>query len=354
MKEYSKRVFVAVVIIIATISVPYLIYLLFPHFIPFFLAYFTALALEPLASWIRKNFRITKNISVIITFTLFLGGSFLLFYLITTKIYGQLWELLSFFQANGPKIAQWFLALSKQIQSTIGLLPHDTAVQINQMLLGAINNLTNLNLMSRIGTYTLGLSTAIPNLFFLTLIYLISVYLLIHQLDNIKRRFFSFFKDSSQRKVIYVLGDLKRATFGFFKAQIILSALTFLLSFFGLLILRVEYAALIALLIVIVDILPILGTGSVLLPWALICLLQGNIFMAAGLVILFIVIIIIRKSIEPKVLGERIGLSALATLVSIWVGFKVLGIAGIFLFPLALIFYKALVKVGVINTDFRI
>jgi len=351
LKEYAKRVFVAVVIIIATLVVPYGLYKILPHFVPFLLAYFTALTLEPISVWLMKNFKMKKTPAVTVTYLFFLGVIALLAYFIINKIYVQLLGLLTFIQSNGPRIQVWFLGLIKQIQSTIGLLPHDTAAQINQMIINAVNDLTNVNLVSKLGSYTYSLSTAIPNVFFLFLIYLISVYLFGFQLENIHRRFYSFFSHSSKRKVVYVLGDLRRATFGFLKAQVILSTITFILSFVGLVVLKVKYAAVIAFIIVLVDVLPILGTGSVLMPWTIVSLLHGNVFFAASLVILFIVIVIVRRSIEPKVLGERIGLSALATLVSIWIGFKVLGVLGVFLFPLALIFYKALVKIGVIKID---
>lgn len=354
MLEYSKRVFVAVLIIIATIVVPYIIYRIFPHFIPFILAYLTALALDPLSAWLGKRLRLSRTPANGLTYIIFLGSLAALVYFIINKIYVEFVALLTYIQSNGPKLQVWFLDLMKRIEDTIGLLPQDTAAQINHIILNAINDLTNLNLVSKIGTYTLNLSTAIPNIFFLTLIYLISVPLFLSQVENIRKRFYAFFKDSSKRKVVYILGDLRRATFGFLKAQVILSTVTFILSFAGLLILKVKYAAVIALLIVVVDILPILGTGSVLMPWAAVSLLQSNVFLAIGLALLFIVIIIVRKAIEPKILGERIGLSALSTIVSIWVGFKVMGVVGVFLFPLAFIFYKALVKVGVIKLNFKI
>ncbi len=340
-----------VVIIIATLVIPYGLYRIFPHFIPFVLAYFTALLLEPISIFLSKQFKFRKAPAVTTTYLIFLGILILLAYFIINKIYVQLLGLLSILQSNGPNIQVWFLNLTKQIQTTIGLLPYDTAVQINQMVAKAVNDFTNLNLVAKVGSYTYNLSTAIPNVFFLVLIYLISVYLFSFQLENIHRRFYAFFRDSSKRKVVYVLGDLRRATFGFLKAQVILSTITFIISFVGLALLKVKYAAVIAFIIVIVDVLPILGTGSILMPWALVNLLLGNVFFAVSLAVLFIFIVIIRRSIEPKVLGERIGLSALATLISIWVGFKVIGVWGIFLFPLALIFYKALVKVGVIKID---
>jgi len=349
LKEYAKRVFVAVLIIAASFTVPYLIYRLFPHFIPFILAYLTALLLEPLNLWLLKNLRLRRTISTLVTFSLFLGSIALILYFIINRIYVELIGLLKYIESNSPEIQRWFVQLYAQIQDTISLLPPETANQVNQMVINSINDLSNINLVAKVGAYTYNITTAIPNTLFLTLIYFIALFMFIYQLENIHNRFYSFFKDSTKRKVVLVLSDLRRATFGFLKAQVILSTITFLLTFIGLLILRVKYTALIALLITIVDILPILGTGSVLMPWAIISLLRGNPFLAVGLVILFLVIIVIRKTIEPKVLGERIGLGALTTLISIWVGFKVMGVLGIFLFPVICILYLALVKIGVIK-----
>ncbi len=351
MIEYSKRIFVAVIIIIATLVVPYAIYRVFPHFTPFILAYFTALLLEPLAVWLRKKFKLNKMASVTITYLSFLGGIGVLGYFIINKIYVELVGLLTFIQNNSSKIQAWVLELSNEIQSTIRLLPYETATQINSMIINAINDLANLNLVSQLGAYTISLSTAIPNIFFIFLIYLISVFLFNMQLDNIHHRFYSFFKDSSKKKVLYIIGDLKNATLGFLKAQVILSTITFIISFIGLVILKVNYAAVISLIIVVVDIFPVLGVGSAFTPWIIVSILQGNLVLALGLSILLMVLIIVRRVIEPKILGQRIGLGALATLVSIWIGFKVLGILGVFLLPLAFIFYKALVKVGVLKID---
>jgi len=354
MLEYSKKVFITVVIIAATVIIPYLIYRIFPHFIPFILAYFTALVLEPLNLFFMKRLKLKRTPANTITFIIFLGIIFLLAYLIISKIYVQLLGLLAFIQDNGPLIRDWVMNFTESIQDTISILPPNVAEQINALLLQLGNEFTNVNIVSKLVSYTYSLSTAIPNAFFLTLIYLISVFLFTFQLDNIRNRFYSFFKDSTQKKVALVLGDLRRATFGFFKAQVILSTITFLLSFSGLMIIGVRYPAIIAFIIVVVDILPILGTGSVLVPWAIISLFYGNIYMFISLLILFLIIIVIRKAIEPKILGERIGLSALATLISIWIGFKVMGILGVFLFPLALIFYKALVRVGIIRWKYKI
>lgn len=351
MKEYAKRVFVALLIIIATIVVPYIIYKIFPHFVPFILAYLTALALEPLNNWIIRSFKLTKIISTMLSFFLFLGSIALLLYFFINKLYVQLVNLLVYIQSHSPQVQAWILGLTDNIQDFIQMLPPQTSNQLTQLMLNAINELSNLNLVAKVGVYSYSITTAVPNFFFLILIYFIAVFMFLYELDNIHTRFYSFLRDSSKRKAIYIFRDLRMATFGFLKAQFILSTVTFLICLITLSLLKLKYAAILALVITIVDILPILGTGSFLVPWAVISFIRGNIFLGVSLLVLFLTIAVVRKIIEPKVLGQRIGLNALTTLISIWVGFKVMGILGVFLFPLACIFYQTLVKIQVIKLN---
>jgi sporulation integral membrane protein YtvI len=180
------------------------------------------------------------------------------------------------------------------------------------------------------------------------------VYLISFSLPKIHEKFYDYFKDSSKGKVKVILKDLRKATVGFLQAQLILSTITYFISFIALLILNVDYAMAISFFIVIVDVLPILGTGSVLVPWAMYSLTQGETFLSISLIVLFILIVVIRRAIEPKILGERIGLNPLITLISIWVGFKVLGILGVFLGPLLVILYKALINAGIIKYKVQI
>lgn len=352
--HYAKKVLLSAGILFLCILVPYLIYKTFIHFVPFILAYFTALMLEPLTVWLGKRFNLSAKPSIIITYLAFLGSLAFLFIFLASKIYVQSLDLFFFIQNNLAVIQAWLLQTSKNIYNLFSLLPPNTVMQFNESLDSLISNFANIDIFTTVGTYTLNLSTAIPNFFFSALIYFISIFLFQMNLNKIHNRFYSFFNTSSKKKVLLVTGDLRQATFGFLKAQLIMSTLTYILSYVGLNILNIKYAYVIAFFIIIVDVLPILGVGSVFLPWALIVFLQGKSSLAIGLLILFLIIVIIRRIIEPKILGESIGLSALATLISIWIGFKTIGLIGIFIFPLALIFFKALVKVGFINLDFKL
>lgn len=147
--------------------------------------------------------------------------------------------------------------------------------------------------------------------------------------------------------------DLKRALFGFIKAQATLISITTVIVLIGLLILRVDYAITIALIIGFVDILPYLGTGIVFVPWIIYAAISGDIPFAIGLGVLYIVILVQRQIMEPKVLSSSIGLDPLATLIALFVGFKLLGFLGLIAGPVALVIIRALHSANVFRDIWR-
>lgn len=120
------------------------------------------------------------------------------------------------------------------------------------------------------------------------------------------------------------------------KSYSFLMILTFIELLIGLWILKIPYAGWIALVIAVFDILPILGTGGILLPWALIACFFGNYPMAAGILILYIVITVIRNMAEPKLVGKQMGIHPLATLIAMFAGMKLFGLIGLIGFPMML------------------
>lgn len=118
--------------------------------------------------------------------------------------------------------------------------------------------------------------------------------------------------------------------------------LTFGELFLGLLLLRERYAFLLAFLIALMDILPVLGVGTALLPWAIFRLLGGNTWGGVGLILLYAVITVVRQITEPHLVGKSIGLHPLVTLFAFFAGMKLFGFAGIFLGPIAALLIKAI------------
>lgn len=144
-----------------------------------------------------------------------------------------------------------------------------------------------------------------------------------------------------------VFSDLKKALFGFIKAQATLISITTVIILIGLLILRVDYAITIALIAGIVDIIPYLGTGAIFVPWIIFEVISGEMSLAIGLGVLYIVVLVQRQIMEPKVLSSNIGLDPLATLISLFVGFKLIGFLGLIVGPVTLVIITTLHRANV-------
>ncbi|HZG60799.1 MAG TPA: sporulation integral membrane protein YtvI [Anoxybacillus sp.] len=147
-------------------------------------------------------------------------------------------------------------------------------------------------------------------------------------------------KARTSGKTVFI--DLKKALVGFVKAQATLISITTVIVLIGLLLLGVDYAITIALIIGIVDILPYLGTGAVFVPWIIYSAVSGDIPFAIGLGVLYIVVLVQRQIMEPKVLSSTIGLDPLATLIALFVGFKLIGFLGLIVGPVVLVIIRAL------------
>ncbi|MEK3798140.1 sporulation integral membrane protein YtvI [Peribacillus sp. FSL H8-0477] len=146
---------------------------------------------------------------------------------------------------------------------------------------------------------------------------------------------------------IRIIKDLKRALFGFIKAQFTLVSITTVTVLIGLLFLKVRYSITIALICGLVDIVPYLGTGTIFIPWIIYEFISGNTSLGIGLSVLYAIVIVQRQLIEPKVLSSSIGLDPLATLVALFVGYKMIGILGLIAGPVILVIINTLQRANI-------
>jgi sporulation integral membrane protein YtvI len=134
-----------------------------------------------------------------------------------------------------------------------------------------------------------------------------------------------------------IVNDLIRALLGFIRAQFTLTSLTTMTVLIGLLIMKVNYSITIALICGLIDLIPYLGTGVIFIPWMIYELIIGNTSFTIGLAVLYIIVIVQRQLIEPKVLSSSIGIDPLATLVALFIGYKLIGFFGLILGPIVLV-----------------
>lgn len=187
----------------------------------------------------------------------------------------------------------------------------------------------------------------IPGFFVKLVVTVVSTFFMAADFDRI----FCFFKKfiPEEKPIGKTVGYVKKVIGIYVKSYIFLFLLTFMELCIGFLILKIPYAAALALAIAIFDILPVLGTGGILLPWAAVLIFMGNTPLGIGVLILYIVITIIRNTIEPKIVGKQIGLHPLATLIVMFVGLKIMGIVGMIVFPITLSVIVNLEEKGLIH-----
>lgn len=333
------------------------LYGLFTIGFPFLLAMIVAIFIEPANQLLMKYARMNRIAAATINASLFLLALLGMAFLIGLKIFTELSVLFHKAPEYFRKIAFYIQTeLMDSTQQFIDQFSLENGESFRETVQTGTRSLTSAllefaNVLSRL---FFDFAKEIPNLFVFSIVFAVAVYLFSYSLPVLKGSFLSLFEEKSRDKVDSVLQNLRSSIFGFMIAQFILSSLTYVIALLGLMILGVKYALAIALLIVIVDILPILGTGSFLVPWAIYNIIIGNYFLAIGLIILFLFITVFRRIVEPKILGDAIGIGALPALISLYVGFKLVGVIGLFLGPIVVIIYQAMRKVGLFSIKIRL
>ncbi len=160
--------------------------------------------------------------------------------------------------------------------------------------------------------------------------------------ERIRKGIRSVLPESAKKMLSHIKKEAAVAAIGYLRSYSLILLITFAEIFFGLSVLGVEYSLLIAAVTAIVDILPVLGVGIVLLPWALFALVTKDIFLGVGLLLLYVITIVVRQFIEPRIVGENLGLHPLLTLAAFYLGYRLFGFAGILLAPLTLVAWRAI------------
>jgi len=176
-------------------------------------------------------------------------------------------------------------------------------------------------------------ATSIPGLIVQIVITVISTFFIILDYEKICKFLLMLIPSSKRELFSTSLHYTKTMITVYIKSYSLLFLLTFVELSVGFLILGIKHAILLAVMISIFDLMPILGTGGIVLPWALLSLMLGDWLRAVGLLVLYLVITGIRQTLEPKIVGKQIGLHPLATLVSMLLGLKLFGIVGLFGVP---------------------
>lgn len=335
-------------IIIILVLIYFIVAKSFVFMLPFIFGWLISLIIEPMVILLTKKLRLYRGISSFISVIAFLVIGGLLISSLGGLIISELTKLSNPLPDVTEKTNEFILYLDQNFQSLFINISPRLASSISDTLYSIINALTGY--IGVLATSTINFVTAIPNFLIFILFTLLSAFFISKDKEKIYR-FISVRipKKLYNSKNIKVLKeDLLLAIFGYIRAQLILMIITFTISSIGLSLIGANYAIPIALIVSIVDAFPVLGSGSIYIPWILIRLINGDYNTAIFLLILYLSITIVRQTLEPKILSSQIGLYPLVTLISIYVGFKIFGFIGIILGPFMVITILALQKMEIL------
>jgi len=320
--------------------------------LPLVFAFVTALLLESSVQKLQKEYGLKRIHAVSTVFTLFLIIiGFVSYFTVVIMI-----DQIITFSQKLPSIMIEMTTVVDQIILKWEQYSHSIPKEIIVSLENSVETVRNLllNFATNVTEMIIHFITAIPGFVIHFLVYLIALFLISLDLPRLKKSVENYLSDRTKQRLTIIFTQLNKAGIGFLKAQFLLSLITFIIALCGLLLLKVEYPVLLSLLIVVVDILPILGTGSVLVPWAIFSIVNGDQGLGVGLIVLFIVITVVRRTIEPKIFSSNLGISPLAALVSVYLGFQLLGVVGVFVGPVLVIIVDTMVKSGIVRFTFKI
>lgn len=346
----KKLMILSLLVLLAILFITFVL----PISIPILLALLTAFLLEPIVKWIKLKFswkRKTSVITVFIFFLLLISG---ILYFTITQLIGQIIQFTKIAPDyfNTLSLA-WMNVQSKLFSFTEGL-PIEVITSINdefddflttmqKAILGFVSYASIKNLL-----------TEIPNFLVSFIVYIITLFLFMLDLTDLKKMVFRHFTPATAEKVRFMTSRLNSVIFGFMKAQLLASLFILVGSFIGLLFIAPEYALIMSIVIWIVDIIPILGSIAIVGPWSLYQFATGDIALGTKLAILALVLLVIRRSVEPKLMGSQIGLSPLATLIAMFIGLQIFGFLGLIIGPFVVIIFITAKEAGIVKTNFKL
>jgi sporulation integral membrane protein YtvI len=346
----KRRLWIAISIIIGAV----LTYIILPVSFPLILAFLTALLLEPFVRTLQNTWKIKRNLSVLIVFIIFICFMALCGYFITTKVISEIIQLINRSPMYFNEISKMWFRAEDELVKVAKDLPKVVVNQFTSQVQQFLHH-TRESILSYVNIDNLkAILTNIPNYLVSFIIYLVSLFLFLIDLPKMSENLYSHFTEKTAKKVKFMTSRLSFTIFNFIKAQFFISIIIFIITFFSLFFIAPEIALYMSLLIWVLDFIPIFGTLIVLAPWALYHLITGNLLLAFLLASLGFILLIVKSAIKQKLLGRHFGLSPLATLTVMYLGFKIIGVVGIIAGPLFLTIFYAAKEAGIIQTQFKI
>ena len=303
------------------------------YFMPFAVGWIIGIVANPLVRFLESRVKIVRKHSSALIIVLVLGFVIGLGYFLISRLFVQAF----YFAKDLPELyaaaSEGLKAFSGRFDEVFRFLP-DQVEQTWRDFTGNVGEMMGL-LVQKIASPTVeaagNVAMRIPNAMVNVVVIILSSYFFLAERERILEFWKKYLPENGGRYYQNLKGDVRRLIGGYFLAQFKIMFMVALILLAGFVVLGIRYAFLLAILIAVLDFLPLFGTGTVLLPWAVVKVFSGEYMLAAGLALLYVVSQVARQMIQPKIVGDSMGLPPLMTLFLLYLGFKIRGISGMIL-----------------------
>lgn len=326
--------------------------LLFTYTYPFVFALLLSLLTVPLVNWFERETKLPRALGTLFSLLIVMSIVSGVIAIVVTQLIRYLTIAAERLPAQIETFTEYIQRLFNQKLAPLVNDAYDSIQRLNpgqaDSLEGGITEI-GVQLGAAIGVLSRGIAgllqdilSALPLVLLLFIVIVLAWFFITKDWHLYMRSIKRLNERKGFKEFELVMTNLRLALFGYVRAQLTLISITFGIVLVGMFILRVDNPFSFALLAAIFDLLPYLGVGTLLLPWAAYAAVTGDWFLAIGLVVLYIVVIVQRNLAEPKIVGSHIGLDPLAALISIFVGLQLFGVLGFILGPVLAVLLKAL------------
>lgn len=330
-------------IILFSILLFFLGYKFIIFYLPFLIAYIISLIVEPLIKKFSAKSGLTRKSSSIIVLVFVFALLIALISWIVFNIFSEASNLLS----GLNQILEKSISFVSNLFQKIDLNKFQISDQVKELVQNSSIDILNkgVNILRNFLDSVLSIVTKVPTIFIYLIITILATYFITSDKFYILDRMEHHVPHKWMKNLIKHSKEITSALGGYLKAEIIMIFISFIIVLIGLHIfyflgMKIKYPILMALLIMFVDALPILGSGTVMLPWGIIEIVNHNKSLGFSILGLYLLTLIVKQFLEPKVVSNKIGIHPIITLISMYTGFKFLGVIGLLIGPIILIILK--------------
>lgn len=338
-KNPIKTLITIAYIAVAVLFVVFILPKAVTYFLPFILAWIISLIIKPIVRLLEK-IHFSKRIAVISSMLIVIALlGYILFYL-SAAVVNELQTIVNMLRQTSDGMPVFIKNILNSLPSGLRSFAFEFAERTEGDIIDFLY-LAAQSALSKAG----GAAGKLPSMFIFTVVLILATYFISFDSEKIKSELKKIIPKENLKHFRYIKDGLSKACGGYIRAQLILMSIVFCILLTGFLILDVKLSILLAAIISLLDAIPVLGTGMILNPWAIVCFIEGDYFRATGFVCLYLIVLFTRQFLEPRIISGQLGVHPLFTLAAMYVGLKTIGVSGLIFGPITLIIVINTLKV---------